>query len=190
MFCAADRGTDDPDASIAYEVQSAFVLGVVRGETIFGPLELVQASIVPQLLSVETLDPVLDEIVASTSLSLTATLQDGSELDLSGATEGVFYRSSNPAIANVSADGIVSAVSSGTVLVTANYEGLVAAVQLDVVFGDDQDGDGIPDDFELANALNPGGANLARLPAALPNCNGIIQGEVPLRLGSAAILLE
>ncbi|MEE8523116.1 MAG: Ig-like domain-containing protein, partial [Thermoanaerobaculia bacterium] len=66
-------------------------------------------------------------------------------------------------IATVSADGFVNAVSSGRVLVTATHEGVIATIGLQVELTVDSDGDGLPDDFETLNNLNPGGSNLARL---------------------------
>src|SRR5918994_6637545 len=88
-------------------------------------------------------------------------LVDGTLVDITLNDTGTSYLTSNPAIARVSKDGFVTAVSSGNVLITATHEGVIGTIALSVNLTNDADGDGIPDDFEALNASNPGGANLA-----------------------------
>ncbi|WJH37280.1 Ig-like domain-containing protein [Paenibacillus sp. CC-CFT747] len=60
----------------------------------------------------------------------TAVYSDGSR----GKVEiNVSYTSSNPSIAEISASGAVTAKSEGTVLITAEYEGLTSSYELNVV---------------------------------------------------------
>lgn len=60
----------------------------------------------------------------------TAVYSDGSR----GKVEiNVIYTSSNPSIAEISASGAVTAKSEGTVLITAEYSGLLASYELNVV---------------------------------------------------------
>ena len=59
----------------------------------------------------------------------------------------------------MSDNGLVTAVSSGTVLVSAINEGALGLLQIQVVLSGDSDGDGIPDDVELSLGLNPNNPN-------------------------------
>ena len=70
--------------------------------------------------------------------------------DVTAAAEGTVYGVTDPAVATVSPDGLVTAVASGRVLVTALHEAIVAALAIDVVTSGDSDGDKIfnPDGSE------------------------------------------
>lgn len=68
---------------------------------------------------------------------------------------GTSWSVSNPRIATISPTGRVTAVSSGTVVVSALHEGALGILRLQVVLTGDTDGDGIPDDVEIANGLDP-----------------------------------
>jgi parallel beta-helix repeat protein len=92
----------------------------------------------------------------TSQLTLTATYPDKSVKNVTAASTGTSYTSSNPALVTVSANGLVTAVASGTVVIQATHEGasslLTATVRLSSV---DTDGDGIPDDVEIAMGLDP-----------------------------------
>ena len=88
-------------------------------------------------------------------LTAVATYADGSSADVTPAAAGTSYRSSNPAIAEVDGAGRVTARTSGRVLVSALNEGALGVITMQVVLSGDADGDGLPDDFELANGLDP-----------------------------------
>ncbi|WP_088510816.1 Ig-like domain-containing protein [Thaumasiovibrio subtropicus] len=97
----------------------------------------------------------LSEIGATRPLSVIATYPDDSEENVTMASTGINYRSSNPATVTVDEDGLITAVSNGRVLITASKDGLVAIKTVIVSAGGDADGDGLPDDYETANGLNP-----------------------------------
>lgn len=88
-------------------------------------------------------------------LTVAAGFADGTSRDATAAGEGTTYRSSNPRIATVSADGLVTALSSGRVLVSAFHETILSSVELHIIASGDSDGDGIPDDQEIALGLDP-----------------------------------
>ena len=144
--------------------QSQFVLGVPNGVTPLGPISFGVTDPIPVSLAITSPATVLTPTANGAQLVTTGILADGTRIDLTLSDTGTFYLASNPAIATVSANGFVNAVSSGTVLVTATNEGVIATISLSVNLTQDADGDGITDDFEQANAVNPGGTNLARLP--------------------------
>jgi hypothetical protein len=92
---------------------------------------------------------------AAVQLVVTAVLTDGSMTDVTPATAGTAYGSTNSRVATVSADGLVTAIASGRVLLTALHEAILVAVALDVVVSGDSDSDGLPDDLELSVGLDP-----------------------------------
>lgn len=91
----------------------------------------------------------------SVQIAVAATYPDGREANITGAAQGTQYLISNPALASISADGIVTARQSGTVVVQAVNEGTQGLLQLTIALSGDTDGDGIPDDIEIREGLNP-----------------------------------
>lgn len=110
---------------------------------------------IPESLTVSAASTTLTAVGATTQLTVTAIFPGGATRDVTPAASGANYTLSNPAVATLSPDGLVTAVSSGTVLVSAMNEGALGVIQLRVVLSGDSDGDGIPDDIEVANGLDP-----------------------------------
>ncbi|MCF6212304.1 MAG: Ig-like domain-containing protein, partial [Gammaproteobacteria bacterium] len=98
---------------------------------------------------------VLSTVGATQQLTVTATFPDGAIEDVSDPASGINYLSTNPAIATVSASGLVTAVASGSVLVSVRKDGVLAMKRVLVNVSGDADGDGLPDDYERDNGLDP-----------------------------------
>ena len=92
----------------------------------------------------------------SVQLAVTAHFPDGAQSDVTGVA-GTVYNLSNPALATIDAGGRLTALAGGTVLVSALHEGALGLRLVSIAFpeGVDSDGDGIPDDVELALGLDP-----------------------------------
>jgi hypothetical protein len=88
-------------------------------------------------------------------LQVTATYPGGVEDDVTNSESGVNYISSNADVVSVNANGLITAVGSGNSLISATKDGLIATRLIKVSFTGDQDGDGLPDDYETDNGLNP-----------------------------------
>jgi hypothetical protein len=74
----------------------------------------------------------LTELGLSSQLTALATLGDGSVLDVTPRTSFSVYRTSNPSVATVSSDGLVTAVGPGPVLITVVNDGVTAVSLLQV----------------------------------------------------------
>jgi hypothetical protein len=122
------------------------------------PIILGPTTPIPLSLTVTTPTPQLGQIGQTAQLTASARYPDGSIRDVAAAGTGTKYVVSNPAIATVTADGLVTALASGTALVQATHEGTAGFVSVRVVLSADSDGDGIPDDLELTLGLNPNNA--------------------------------
>lgn len=111
---------------------------------------------IPVSLSITPASVSLTAAGQTRQLVVTATYPDRSVQDVTAANTGTTYTTSNPALVTVSADGLVTAVASGTVVIQATHDGAAGLMRMQVVLaGVDTDGDGIPDDWELAHGLNP-----------------------------------
>jgi hypothetical protein len=88
-------------------------------------------------------------------LTATTTYNDGSTRNVSSTALGTVFLSSNPNVASVSPTGLVTAHSSGNVIVSATNEGTLALVRITIASIVDSDGDGMPDDYETVNGLKP-----------------------------------
>src|SRR5258706_3358955 len=98
-----------------------------------------------------------------------ATYPGGTAQNVTPAAAGTIYNVSNPAIATVNADGLVKAVSSGTVVIQAVNEGAQGIINIQVVLAGTSHG-GIPDDWAIAHGLDP---NDPAMPFEDPDHDGL-----------------
>ena len=154
----------------------ARVTCIIDGQTISGESEpftvppsgsvnvpriiLGQTTPIPSSITISAPSPSLDRAGATLQLTVTAAYSNRPARDVSAGSTGTRYTISNPAIATITTDGLVQAVRSGTVIVQATLEGTsgMFAVQI-VLAGNDTDGDGIPDDAEVRENLDPNNPN-------------------------------
>ena len=123
---------------------------VVNGFNSEIPLGVVDP--IPTSIEITADSTVLANVGDTTQLTVTATFPDGSTRDVSAASDGT---NSNPEVVSVSPTGQVTALASGTVVISALFEGVLGLIQIQVVLDGDSDRDGVPDDLELANGLDP-----------------------------------
>lgn len=90
---------------------------------------------VPESIRATALKPALTQIGATSQMRVIGTLIDGSTMDLTSGELWTSYRSSNPAILTVDANGLVTAQGRGVAYITAINEGATSVVQIDVVPG-------------------------------------------------------
>lgn len=178
------------DANGVSRAQSGFVNRVINGQTLITDISFSVDAPIPVTLEITSPVTTLTPDVNGAQLVATGALPDGTLIDLTLADAGTTYLSSNSSIVTVSPDGFVNAVSSGNALITATHEGVIATIIISVDLTVDSDGDGIPDDFEELNALNPGGANLSRLPAVQVNASSFSGTFLPERAIDRAIALK
>ena len=111
---------------------------------------------IPTALSLGPANPSFTAAGQTIQLVVTATYPDNTTRDVSAAATGSNYTSSNPGIASVNANGVVTAVSSGTVVIQASNDGATGIIKATVLLSNvDTDGDGIPDDIEAKLGLDP-----------------------------------
>jgi len=149
--------------------QSAFFTipsnGVIDQITItFGAL-----APVPGVLTVTTSSSLLNSVGATTQLTVTSTFPDGSTAELTASASGTNYTTSNPAVATVSPDGLVTAKSSGTAVISAMNEGALGVIAINVVLSGASHG-GISDDWAIAHGLDP---NDPAMPFEDPDHDGL-----------------
>jgi hypothetical protein len=127
-----------------------------NGSVNLPPIRLGPTTAIPTGLSINTPITTLTTAGAVAQLNVTARFADGTGADVSASSTGTAYTISNPFIATITPDGLVTAAHTGTVVVQATNEGTSALLSIHVLFGGaDSDGDGIPDDYEIAQRLNP-----------------------------------
>ncbi len=105
---------------------------------------------IPSGISINATPTMLTQAGQTTQLTTMATYSDGSRQNISASSTGTLYRTSNASIAVISSEGLVTAVSSGTVLIQALNEGEQGIINIQVVLAGANNG-GIPNSWILSN---------------------------------------
>ena len=136
--------------------QSGLLRLVPNGTTKVGKIDESTLTPIPVSLNVTILENVstLTAVGQTLHLAVFGTFPDGSQNALNFPDSGTTYISSNPGIASVDANGVVTAVSRGSVTITARNEGAAATIKIDVSTIISTVGDGIPDDWKIAHGLS------------------------------------
>ena len=135
--------------------ESAPFLVSANGSVDVPPIVLGSTTPIPESLTLTIASSQLGKVGQTTQVTVSARYSDGSTRAVTAAGTGTKYVVSNAAIASVTANGLVTALASGTALVQATNEGTAGFVAVRVVLSADSDGDGIADDLELSLGLNP-----------------------------------
>ena len=133
------------------------------------PIQIGNTTPIPASLVVTAANPVLSSVGASTQLTVTATFTGGPSQNVTASSTGTTYRTTNPAIASVDANGRVTAASVGTAVITASLEGTQGFISIQVQVSGSQHG-GIPDSWALQHNLDITDPNM---PAEDPDHDGL-----------------
>lgn len=135
--------------------QSAYVTLVPNGNTLIPPITFGTVTPPPVSITLTAPLPSLSTAGKTEQLVVTGTLPTGSTTDLSTQASGTLYVTSNPLIATVSTNGVVTAVGPGQAYITARNEGATATVAIGIQIPISTLGDGIPDSWKIAHGFDP-----------------------------------
>ncbi|MCB1054976.1 MAG: Ig-like domain-containing protein, partial [Acidobacteria bacterium] len=135
--------------------QSGFVAVPTNGVLRVADIVFDAPVLVPSSLALSAPSTLLTTTGATLQLTATVTRPDGSTEDVTASLAGTTYTTSSAALISVDADGLVTALASGNVLITATHEGTLAVLMVRALVSADSDADGLPDDYEVAHGLDP-----------------------------------
>ncbi len=133
------------------------------------PIILGSGSQIPVSLTITPASPTLTVVGQTVQLTVTGIYPNGSTQNLTAGSTGTNYTTSNPAIATIGTGGLVTAVSSGTVVIQASNDGASGITTAMVMLAGASNG-GIPNSWAIANGLNP---NDPTLPFQDPDRDGL-----------------
>ncbi|MFT4924819.1 MAG: methionine-rich copper-binding protein CopC [Phenylobacterium sp.] len=121
-----------------------------------GDIKFVQLDPIPTRLTFNSADTVtINDLAQTYALTVTAFYPDFSIKNVTAATSGINYSSTNVDVAAVSVDGVITPKTNGVVLISARKDGVLVSRRVAITLGGDLDNDGLPDEWERENGLNP-----------------------------------
>lgn len=112
--------------------QSDLFLVPSNGAVDVKPIQFRALSPIPDSLTLTLASTGIVQVGSAVQITTQAAYPDGSSADVTAATAGTDYSSSNAQVATVSPDGLVTAVSNGSTLITAFNEGTSGFVVVNV----------------------------------------------------------
>ncbi len=141
---------------ITYSGQTEFFSVSENKRTIAGAFNFESSQLPPTSLNITNPGVISFSGIGETVLlNVVAKYADGKSQDVTASESGINYSSSNPLIASVDSNGQVVAQSIGNAFITARLDGVIAVKSLSISTLGDADNDGLPDEYESANGLNP-----------------------------------
>ncbi|HEX3130768.1 MAG TPA: carboxypeptidase regulatory-like domain-containing protein [Thermoanaerobaculia bacterium] len=135
--------------------QSGLFSFIPNSFVLIGPIQFGDVSPIPVALEISATKTTLRQLNETVQLRVDGIIADGRLIDMTSSEGGTVYMSSNEQLATVSRDGLVTARARGTVFITVRREGVIGAIQIDLNIPADVDGDGMSDEFETLNGLDP-----------------------------------
>ena len=135
--------------------QSGYVMLNRSGVTQIPSITMGVQDPMPVVLTISSPQVTFTAANESVQFTATATFADGSTENVTPASEGTFWSTSNPQIARVEADGRVTAVGRGAAIIQASNEGVLASLAIQVLIPEDADSDGMTDGYEQVYGFNP-----------------------------------
>ena len=149
--------------------QSALFTIPSNNSTNVAPIQIGSATPIPTAITISSSSTTLTTVGATAQLTVTAAYAGGPSQNVSASSAGTIYNISNTAIATVTADGLVKAVSSGIVVIQAVNEGRQGIISLQIKLAGASHG-GIPDSWAIAHGLDP---NDPAMPFEDPDHDGL-----------------
>src|SRR5437879_8965865 len=115
--------------------ESDFFTVAPNGATNLPTIKLGTTTPIPVSLAITPGSPSLSAAGQTIQLTVQATYPDSSTKDVTTASAGTNYTTSNPAIASISASGVLTAVASGTVVIQATNDGASGIATAHVLLG-------------------------------------------------------
>ncbi len=134
--------------------ESSYFTITANGGVDLPPIVIGPVTEIPTSVAVTSPRTTFTQINQTAQLVVMATYPGNVQKNIT-TTPGTSYTVSNPLLATVSSTGLVTAKASGTVIVQALNEGRPGFVSLSIVLTGDRDGDGIADDVEIREGLDP-----------------------------------
>jgi Bacterial Ig domain/Bacterial Ig-like domain (group 2) len=109
-----------------------FTITTNRSLNVNPPVKLGVVTPVPQSLSLTASTTVLNTVGTTVQLTVTATYPDGTTANVTPVSAGTDYTTSNAGVATVTSNGLMTAVASGTAIITAFNEGTSGTISIRV----------------------------------------------------------